>query len=156
MSRKPKKKPLTVGEYLCHMGQAVLCCNVEAIRTEIALLTSNELDVKVPIGEHETFMDGASIIPEGWHGLDEMEIECESAVKVEHDENGNPTGLSMTMTKGLFTRGMHVKFKAKFSRKGTVEAVEILREAANHALRNALNSEGIKIGIKPKPTEESA
>ena len=133
-----KKRGLTVAEYLCHMGQAVVCANVEALRMERDLLASNDLDAEIPVGPRSVKVDGASILPEGWIGLEEMEIECESAVQVEYDADGEPTGLAMSMKRGIPYRDMHVKFRAKFNRRGTVEAFEILRDTANADLRETL------------------
>ena len=136
------KRDLTVAEYLCHLAQAVVCANVEAVRMEAKLLAENDLDMEIPVGSQTVKVDGASLLPEGWIGLEEMEIECESAVKVVHDEEGNPAGLAMTLTKGLIKRTMHVKFRAKFGRRGTVEGIEILRDTANQDLKESLQPRG--------------
>ena len=133
-----EQRDLTVAEYLCHMARAVVCANVEAVRMERDLLADNDLDTTIPVGGRSVKVDGASLIPEGWIGLDELEIECESAVKVARSDEGEPTGLAMTMTKGLVKRTMHVKFRAKFGRRGTVEGLEILRDTANKDLRDSL------------------
>ena len=45
-----------------------------------------------PLAAFTVEMDGTVVTPEGWFGLDEMEIECESSVHVARDEDGNPTG----------------------------------------------------------------
>ena len=143
-----KKRNLTVAEYLCHMGRAVVSANIEAMRYIRNTIKNNELDATLPIGNQAVEVDGITLIPEGWICLDEMEIECTSAVRVERNKKGEPVGLAMTMSKGLFRRGMHVKFRAKFSRKGTVEGVEILRDAYNESLRRALNSAGFQTPIQ--------
>ena len=144
------KRHLTIGEYLSHMGKAILAANVTAIKETRDLIASNELDAKIPIGDHMVTMDGVSLNPEGWHRLDEMEIVCESAVHVVHDKEGEPSGLALSMTKGLFNRGMHVKFRAKFTRGGTVEALEILRDAGNDALRQEL----VRLNIEVKSNKD--
>ena len=140
------KKGLTVSEYLCHLGQAVLCANIETAKTARDLLAKGTLDGKVMIGDKTYEIDGASILPPGWFGLDELEIECESAVAVARDNDGNPVGLELTMSKGLLQRGMHVKFKAKFRRHGTVEGIEILRDTANQDLREQTKNEDLSDG----------
>ena len=109
------------------------------------ILGSQDLDIRIPLGENSLTLDGLSITPEGFIDLEEMEIECESAVKVSHDENGEPVGLAIMMTRGLFSRATHVKFKAKFHRHGTIEAVEILRDASNEVLRRELERTGIPV-----------
>ena len=131
-----KKKPLTVAEYLCHLGRAVVCANMQTAREAKTFLEEGVLDTDVGIGERLLKVETASLYPPGWIGLDEMGIECESAVSVARDDAGEPIGLEMTMSRGLFRRGMHVKFKAKFNRHGTVEAMEILRDTANRDLRD--------------------
>ena len=78
--------------------------------------------------------------------MDELEVECESAVAVVRDGSGKPAGLEMAMTKGLMQRGMHVKFRAKFTRKGTVEGIEILRDTANQDLRKQTTKEDVTDG----------
>ena len=143
LKRKPRKRDLTVAEYLCHMGEAVVRANIEAMRAVSQVLATDGLDVKIPISEHDVGVDGATLVPEGWIGLDEMEIECESGVRVSRDENGEPVGLAMTLNKGLLRHGMHVRFRAKFCRRGRVEGIEILRDAANESLRRALASQGL-------------
>ena len=130
------KRDLTVAEYLCHMGRAVVEANVAAMKALRA--SRGALRTQAKIGKRTLTIDGVTVIPEGWHCLDEFEIECESAVRVSRDEDGEPTGLAILMSRGLLRRGMHVKFRAQFSRTGTVEAVEILRDAANEALRKEL------------------
>ena len=133
-------RPLTVAEYLSHMSRAVVAANLESIRATAEILASNDLDVEVPIGGQTVRMPGNALAPDGWIALDEMEIECESTVKVARDDDGKPIGLAMTLSQGLHQRGMSVKFKAKFSRRGQVEAIEILRDAANKGLQLALHS----------------
>ena len=154
-ARMSRKRDLTVAEYLCHMGEAVVCANVEAMRVARNILKTNSLDATIPISNQEVDVDGASFLPEGWFGLDEMEIECTSAVKVSRDKKGEPNGLAMTMSRGLLRRGMHVKFRAKFTRTGSVEGIEILRDAANESLRKALAGANIKTTIRKDVTDAS-
>ena len=59
----------------------------------------------------------------------------------------------MSLSKGLFKKGMHVRFKAKFSRNGLVEGIEILRAAGNESLRQAINGTRLKVNIKRKEDE---
>ena len=148
-----KKRDLTVAEYLCHMGAAVFCANVQAVREAQELLREDALSCQISIGDHKVSVDGTALVPEGWISLDEMEIECESAVTVSYDEEGNPKGLAMSMSQGLFKRGMHVKFRAKFCRRGTVEATEILRDTSNQALRDALKSVPVRMNVIKKEGE---
>ena len=54
-----------------------------------------------------------------------------------HDKKGEPLGLAISMSRGLLKKKMHVKFRAKFSKRGMVEGIEILRDIANDALRKA-------------------
>ena len=146
-----KKRDLTVAEYLCHMGQSVVTANVKAMEALRDPLVKDSLDAEMKIGEHVVRIDGASLIPEGWIGLDELEIECESDVTVSHDKNGEPLGLAISMSRGLLKKKMHVKFRAKFSRRGTVEGIEILRDSSNDALRQALKAQNITTNVtKPK------
>ena len=142
-----KKRDFTIAEYLAHMGKAVVTANIEAIKATKDILASNELDSDIPICEHTIHMDGTTLAPEGWMGLDKMEIECESFVHALHDEEGNPTGLAMSMKRGLCSKGMHVKFRANFLRSGTIEGIEIIREAGNQSLRRAIESQNITTNI---------
>ena len=144
----PKHKDLTVAEYLSHLSRAVVDANIAAICETREVITSGALNAKIPVGNQVVNLDGISMAPDGWIRLDEMEIECESAVHVSHDEEGNPSGLAMSMTRGLFRRGMHVKFKATFKRSGSVEALEILRDAGNEALRLEVTRLGIQVNSK--------
>ena len=114
-----KKRDLTVAEYLCHMGKAVVTANIEAMRALRDSMVYDKLDALVPLGSHIIPIDGGSLIPEGWFGLDELEIECESSVAVSYDGKGEPIGLAIALNRGLFQKQMHVKFKAKFNRRGT-------------------------------------
>ena len=139
------KRSLTVAEYLQHMSRSVVEANVAAICQTRDLIASGKLDADIPIGNQVVHLDGISMSPDGWIRLDEMEIECESAVHVTHDDNGNPQGLAMSMSRGLFQRGMHVKFRAKFARSGSVEALEILRDAGNEVLRKEIEKLDITI-----------
>ena len=137
-----KKRDLTVAEYLCHMGQAVLEANINAMQVERDLLVNNELDAIISLGRRKVKMRGASVLPEGYFTLKQLELECESAVVVARDDEGEPIGLAMTMTKGLVKRKMHVKFRATFEKQGTVEAFEILRDTANNDMRNEIDQGG--------------
>ena len=149
----PKKPDLTVAEYLAHMGQAVVQANILSMKTLMDAVENDGLDAKVPIGGVTVNVDGTVITPEGWFGLDELEIECESAVHVARDGDGNPTGLAMSMTKGLFNKGMHVRFRAKYTRQGLVEGIEILRAAGNQALQQAINGTRLRVNINQKDGE---
>ena len=142
---------LTVAEYLAHMGQAVVQANIAAICTTRDIITSGELNAEIPVGAQTVHLDGVSMAPDGWIRLDTMEIECESAVHVTHGDDGEPRGLAMSMSRGLYGRGMHVKFKATFARSGSVEALEILRDAGNEALRR----EVAKLNITTNITREA-
>ena len=146
----PKKRDLTVAEYLCQMGQAVVCANIEAMRSLQEIVATDSLDAEMPIGEHTVKVDGASLMPEGHIGLDELEVECESDVSVSYNDDGKPIGLAMSMHRNLFKRCMHVKFKAKFSKRGEVEGIEVLRDVANEALRQTLVAQNITTNIRPK------
>ena len=142
-----KKRDLTVAEYLCHMGRSVVTANVKAMEALRDPLVKDSLDAEMKIGEHVVRIDGATLIPEGWIGLDEMEIECESDVTVAYDKDGDPKGLSISMSRGLLKKKMHVKFRAKFSKRGMVEGIEILRDIANDALRKAAKTQNITTRI---------
>ena len=140
------KRDLTVGEYLSDMAKAVVHANLAAMETARDILATGKLRVEVPIGDATAVVKGPSLTPDGYVDLDEFEIECESSVHVAYDEHGEPTGLSMSMKRGLFKRDTHVKFRAKFHRHGTIEAVEILRDAADAALRREMERLEIKEG----------
>ena len=133
-----KGRDLTISEYLMHMGKAVVEANLGSMKHAAELLGDDSLDSEVKIGDLVVPLDGTNIIPEGWYGLDKMEIECESAVAVARDKEGEPTGLALAMSRGLLRSNMNVRFKATFSRQGKVEALEILRHAGNEALRQEL------------------
>lgn len=139
---------LTVGEYLAHLSQSLVHANIEAMKMLAELASSNDLDVEVPLGGRTIELDGTTLTPQGFFALDELEIECESDVQVSRDDDGTPTGLAMVMKRGLMRRNMRVKFRAKFKRGGTIEAVEILRDAGNEALRQSLAQAGIMIKVK--------
>ena len=145
-----KHAELTVAEYLVHMGKAVVEANITSMQTLSESLAEDQLDAQIPIGGVVVDMDGTVIVPEGWFTLDEMVIECESAVHVARDEEGTPTGLAMSMSKGLFKRGMHVKFKATFRRTGQVEGIEILRQAGNEALNRAIKGTNLSVKINTR------
>ena len=145
-----KKRDLTIAEYLAHMGRSVIEANLEAIKATRDILASDQLDTTVTICDNEVRLDGTVLAPQGWIGLDRFEIECESEVYPVHDENGEPAGLAMPMKRRLFRHGMHVKFKASFSRSGTIEGIEILRDAGNNSLRQVLASLPLKTHIAEK------
>ena len=69
------------------MGQAVVTDHREETLRDP--LVKDSLDAEMKIGEHVVRIDGASLIPEGWIGLDEMEIECESDVTVRTTKRAN-------------------------------------------------------------------
>ena len=140
------KRDLTVGEYLSHMAEAVVLANLSAMETVRGILADGKLKVEIPVGDKTVVVQGQSLTPDGYIDLTELEIECESAVHVAYDDDGEPIGLSMSMKRGLFNRDTHVKFRAKFHRHGTIEAVEILRDAADAALRRELERIEIKHG----------
>ena len=139
------KRGLTVAEYLGHMARSVVAANTASICETRDLIASGDLDAEIPVGDQKVMLDGISMAPDGWIRLDELEIECESAVHVVHDDKGEPQGLAMSMSRGLFNRGMHVKFKATFNRSGSVEALEILRDAGNEALRREVQELNITV-----------
>ena len=135
----PKKKDdFTVVEFLQHMGRGVVETNIQAMKMLQETMSSNDLDGAVPLGKHKIQMDGVTITPEGWFRLDELEIECESSVHIARDENGEAAGLAISMSKGLFKKGMNVTFRAKYSRSGMIEAVEILRTRGNEVLKQTI------------------
>lgn len=141
---------LTVAEYLAHIAESLVDANVAAMKAIRNLLGGNDLDIEIPLGGQVVELDGTTLTPEGFFLLDELEIECESQVEVARDGQGEPTGLAMVLRRGLMRRGMHVKFKAKFKRDGRVEAIEILRDAGNEALRKSLAGSGISITTRRK------
>ena len=145
-----KKEELTVSQYLQHMGHALVEANIQSMMMLRETMASNMLDGDVPLCDRTIHMDGTTITPEGWFRMDELEIECESAVHVAHDDDGKAKGLAMSMKNGLFKKGMQVKFRAKFVRSGNIEAIEILRDAGNDALRKHLTPLPLKIQVTDK------
>ena len=133
-----KKRDLTVGEYLSHMAKSMVEANADAVEAIHALIDSGRLKLGIPIGDQVAELKGLSLTPQGFFELDELEIECESSVHVAHHDSGEPIGLAMSMKRGLFERDMHVKFRAIFRRRGTIEAVEILRDTSNSLLKKEL------------------
>lgn len=144
-------KQLTVAEYLEHMSRAFVTASLAGPAVIQEVLREDALDAEIPLGDHIIKTDSATWMPEGFFDLDELEIECESGVEVAKDADGTPIGLAMTMRRGLVSRGMHVKFKAKYVRKGKIESVEILRDAGNDLLRRELERTNIK--AKQSPTK---
>ena len=132
------KRDLTVSEYLSHMARSMVEANADAMEAIRDLVDSGKLKLDVPIGDQVAHLKGLSLTPQGFFELDELEIECESSVHVAYDDNDEPIGLAMSMKKGLFERDMHVKFRAKFRRRGTIEGLEVLRDASNAALSQEL------------------
>ena len=146
-----KLRGLTVGQYLSFLGRSVAEANEIAMTTVRELIESNRLDASVPLYDNTVSMDGTSLTPDGVVLLDDFDIECESGVEVAHDDNGEPIGLAMTMKRGnLVRRGMVVKFRARYRHTGHIEAVEILREAGNDALRKHLTAQGLQVAPKNK------
>ena len=144
-----KLPSLTVGEYLAFLGHSVAEANEIAMSTVRDLMQSNRLDAEVPLYDKTIPLDTTSLTPEGVVLMDDFEIECESGVEIARDGDGNPVGLAMTMKRGnLVRRGMVVKFKARYRHAGHIEAVEILREAGNDALRQHLAAQGILVTKK--------
>lgn len=143
-SKGNKDSNLTIAEYLQHMGRAFAIASLAGPAVIQEVLKDNLLDAEIPLGDQTVPMDGATMVPEGFFDLDEFEIECESAVEPAIDADGNVEGLALTMSRGVLSRKMHVKFKAKFVRNGKVESVEIMRDAGNNLLRRDIEKANIR------------
>ena len=131
--RKPKKN-LTVADYLSHISEAFAVAGMVGADVVQKALMSSE-NISINIGDDIIEIPEAAFIPEGYFGLDSLEIECRSGVEVEYDDKGNAIGLAMTMSDGLSKNGMHVQFKAKFKRNDSIESMEIIREGQNRLTR---------------------
>ena len=136
---------LTVGQYLAFLGRSVAEANEIAMQTVRDLMESNRLDASVPLYDKTIPMDGTSLMPEGVVLMDDFTIECESGVEIARDDEGEPVGLAMTMKRNLVRRGTMVKFKAHFKHTAHIDAIEVLRDAGNDALRKHLAAQGIQV-----------
>lgn len=137
---------ISLVDFLAQMGRAVAHAKIEAVRhySEI-LLAQDTLDMIVPLADEKIPVDGAALLPKGLPQLDTLEIECETEISsVEAPRSGDDQekvpipDLQMSLTKGLFRRGFHVKIKAVYTTSGPVEALEMLRNHAEEKLRDAL------------------
>ena len=134
-------------DFLTELGQAVAQTQIATVSEAVdTLLRKDTLDVSIPIGDEEISVDGVSLLPPGFPYLDNLIIECETEVNhiLNNDKSPGvtPSSLQMSLTKGLFSRGMHVKIKAEFRSGSALEAVEILREYANKKIHSALQQKG--------------
>ena len=144
----PKSSGLTLGQWLGHIVEEANMANLLGVKVTLDVVSKNTMDVVVPIGEHRFEVDGASVAPADWFGLDSFTAEVETDVEISKDEDGNPEGLSLLMKRRLMKRGARVKFKVKLGRRGEIEAFEILRAAANSELVRAAAKAGIEVKVK--------
>ena len=123
---------LSLVDFLIELGQAAAQAQIAAVSEAVEVLLGQDvLDVVIPLGDEKIPVDGVALLPPGLPFLDNLVIECETEVDYiggKKKEKGLIPELSMSLTKGLFSRGMHVKIKAEFRSGAGLEAVEILRE----------------------------
>ena len=126
-------------DFISEIGQAAAIAQIAAIRQSVeTLLKGNDLDVTIPVGADRIIVDGAGLLPDGLPALKRLKVECETTV----DSIGGPKpgikgvapNIKMKMKKGLFKRGVDVKIEAEFVGGQTLEALEIVREHANHLI----------------------
>ena len=136
---------LTIGEWLGHIVEECNLANILGVKMNIGVIADNSLDVTVPVGGIDFHVDGASVIPETYFGIKELVAEVETDVEIARDDNGEPVGLSLLMKRGIIRRSSRVKFRVKLGRGGTVEAFNILKDAANSQLTKEASKAGIDI-----------
>ena len=137
------KQPILLRDFLAEMGRAVAYTQIANVRQYVeTLLARDALDVGIPLGDDEIAIDGVSLLPEGMPQLEELTIRCETEVSclpdLKKDDEAVVPDIKMSMTKGLFGRGMHVQIEAKYSRGNPIESIEILRERANVKIQEAI------------------
>ena len=141
---------LTLSEWVGHFVEEANEANILGVKVNLGVIADNSLDVTVPVGDVDFHVDGASVIPEDYFGLKKLTAEVETDVEIARDENGEPVGLSLLMKRGLLRRGSRVKFKVELGRGGTVEAFNILKDAANSQLTKEAARAGIEIKSQKK------
>ena len=145
---------LTIGEWLAHIVEETNQANLVGVMVTQKVIAENTMDVTVPIGEHRFEVDGASVAPADWFGLDKFSAEVETDVEISRDEDGNPVGLGLLMKRGLMGRGSRVKFKVVLGRRSEIEAFNIMKDAANSELVRAAAKAGIEVKVnKGKESE---
>ena len=133
---------LSLVDFLVELGQAAAEAQIGAIKQSVdTLLTQDILDVTIPLGDEKIKVDGVSLLPRGFPNLKKLTIETETDVErirtVDKSKGFSPK-LKMSMTKGLFQRGVHVKILAEYETGSELEAIEVLRERADEKVREAI------------------
>ena len=148
--RGKQGRGLTIGEWLGHIVEEANLANILGVKVNIGVIADNSLDVTVPVGDVNFHVDGASVIPEDYFGLKKLIAEVDTDVEIARDDNGEPVGLSLLMKRNLIRRGSRVKFRVELGRSGTVEAFNILKDAANSQLTKEAARAGIEIKSQKK------
>ena len=143
-----KSAGLTIGDWLAHIVEEANRANLAGVRVTQQVIAENLMDVTVPIGDHRFEVDGASVAPSDWFGLDKFSAEVETDTEISRDDEGNPVGIALLMKRGLMGRGSRVKFKVVLGRRGEIEAFNVLKDAANSELIRAAAKAGISINVK--------
>ena len=135
-------------DFLMHLGDAVKharegCAqaNVELLETYLEHREAEHFfrfrTITVKIGEELVDVPLYGMVPQGHLDLDQLEVEFDTLVGVDETipqtikaDNANPK-FSITLSRGVLSRGTEMRVKACFNLKESIETAEQIRDKLN-------------------------
>ena len=150
-------------DFLAHLGEAIRvahdsCADASVSYLESFLESDSTADfyhfksINVKIGQEIIEVPLFGLTPQGHLDLDKLEVEFDTIIGVDTSHAGhvassagNPR-FSMTLSRGLLSRGTEMKVKASFSLKEPCETAEQIRDKLNKLIPLQSHREDLKDG----------
>lgn len=135
-------------DFLMHLGDAVknaregcALANIELLHTYLEHADDEDFyrfrTITVKIGEELVDVPLYGMTPQGHLDLDRLEVEFDTLVGLDESipqtvraDKGNPK-FSITLSRGVLSRGTEMKVKASFALKDSIETAEQIRDKLN-------------------------